>query len=270
MKTFATFVTKFAKPIIVIWTILFLTLAYFAIQLPSKLQGDGFFFEGDHTRVTEELSETFDLPAKTIFVLFDNKSEQFITEALTNLQQVEEIKTITSPVEVEALNKDGYAYAMLDFDNTVIDYFPIIDEIREILEDEEGISITGEPVISKDINLASQKDLMKAETIGVPIAIVVLLLAFGTIVSALLPIIVGATTVISAFGILTLLSGTFNLSIFVLNIVPMLGLALSIDFALLFINRYREEREHSSIEQMPFKLRFKQLAVRLFFQRFAS
>ena len=109
-----------------------------------------------------------------------------------------------------------------------------------------GISITGEPVISKDINVASQKDLMKAEAIGVPIAIIVLLLAFGTIVSALLPIIVGGATVISAFGILTLLSGTFNLSIFVLNIVPMLGLALSIDFALLFINRYREEREHTS------------------------
>ncbi len=96
---------------------------------------------------------------------------------------------------------------------------------------------------------------MTAEAIGVPIALVVLLLAFGTVVSALLPIIVGAITVVSAFGILTLLSGQVNLSIFILNIVPMLGLALSIDFALLFINRYREERErHDVVEAVQISM----------------
>ena len=53
---------------------------------------------------------------------------------------------------------------------------------------------------------------------------------------------IGIVTVVSSFGILTILGGQMDLSIFVLNIIPMLGLALSIDFALLFISRYREER----------------------------
>lgn len=249
MHTFAKFVTKFAKSIIAIWLVLFIVMAYFAIQLPSKLQGDGFFVKDDHIRVTEELSETFGLPAKTIFVLFENKTDEEINVTLQEFQQVEEIASVTSPIGVEALNKEGIAYATLNFDNTIDDYFPIIDELREIIGDDKGIALTGEPVISKDINIASQKDLMKAEAIGVPIAIIVLLLAFGTIVSALLPVLVGGITVVAAFGVLTLLSDTFNLSIFVLNIVPMLGLALSIDFALLFINRYREERAQSSIEK---------------------
>ena len=247
MQTFAKFVTKFAKPIVVTWIILFIILAVFALQLTSKLQGDGFSYDGDYQRVTAELSETFGLPASTIFVLFDNKSDEDIERILINLEEVEEIDKITSPIGVESLNKDNLSYALLDFNNTVEDYFPIIDEIREIVDEEKGISITGAPVISKDTNVASQKDLMTAEAIGVPIALVVLLLAFGTVVSALLPIIVGAITVVSAFGILTLLSGQVNLSIFILNIVPMLGLALSIDFALLFINRYREEREHHDV-----------------------
>lgn len=247
MQTFAKFVTKFAKPIVAAWTILFIILTVFALQLPSKLQGDGFSYNGDYQRVTAELSETFGLPASTIFVLFDSKSDEEIERVLTNLEAVEEIDKITSPIGVESLNKDNLSYAMLDFDNTVEDYFPIIDEIREITDQEKGISITGAPVISKDTNLASQKDLMTAEAIGVPIALVVLLLAFGTVVSALLPIIVGAITVVTAFGVLTLFSGQVNLSIFILNIVPMLGLALSIDFALLFINRYREEREHHDV-----------------------
>ncbi|MER2115212.1 MAG: MMPL family transporter, partial [Solibacillus isronensis] len=138
---------------------------------------------------------------------------------------------------------------MLEFDNTVDDYFPIIDELREKLGESNGISITGEPVISKDINVASQNDLIKAETIGLPIALIVLLLAFGTIVASLLPILVGGATVVITLGLLALLGDSVNLSIFVLNIVPMLGLALSIDFALLLINRYREERNTKSIEQ---------------------
>ncbi|MEK4626885.1 MMPL family transporter [Solibacillus sp. FSL R7-0682] len=248
MKHFAAYVTKFAKPIIAIWIVLFVLLAYFAIQLPSKLQGDGFFVDDEHVRVTEQLSETFDLPAKTIFVLFQNQSDEQIEALLTELKNINEISSITSPIGVANLNKDGYAYALLDFDNTITDFFPIIDEIRKVIGENPSVSITGEPVISKDINTASQKDLMKAEAIGIPIALVVLLLAFGTVVASLLPILVGGATVIMALGIVALLGDTFNLSIFVLNIVPMLGLALSIDFALLFINRYREERNMDSVE----------------------
>ncbi|WP_431028277.1 MMPL family transporter [Lysinibacillus sp. LZ02] len=249
MQAIAKLVTQYAKTIIVIWILFFITMAYFAMQLPSKLQGDGFFVKDDHIRVTEELSETFGLPAKTIFVLFEDKTGPEIERVLSNLEAVEEIDSIASPNDIEAYNRDHLAYATLNFDNSIKDYFPIIDEIRDILAGEEGIEITGQPVISKDINVASQNDLMKAETIGVPIAIIVLLLAFGTVVSSLLPVLVGGATVVAAFGILTLLSGNVNLSIFILNIVPMLGLALSIDFALLFINRYREERGQKSIEE---------------------
>lgn len=249
MKQFAAFITKFAKPIVVLWCALLLVLAFFAFQLPSKLQGDGFFYDGDHAYVTNELSETFNLPEKTIFVLFEDKTDKEISSALESLETIEEIQTITSPVGVEELNKNSYAYGMLEFDNTVDDYFPIIDELREKLGENNGISITGEPVISKDINVASQNDLIKAETIGLPIALIVLLLAFGTIVASLLPILVGGATVVITLGLLALLGDNVNLSIFVLNIVPMLGLALSIDFALLLINRYREERNTQSIEQ---------------------
>ncbi|HEY4622294.1 MAG TPA: MMPL family transporter, partial [Solibacillus sp.] len=159
------------------------------------------------------------------------------------------VHAMTSPVGNAALNKGNYAYGLLEFDNTIIDYFPIIDDIREIIDKEQGISITGEPVISKDINVASQKDLIKAEAIGLPIALIVLLLAFGSIVASLLPLLIGGATVVIALGILTLLGDQFNLSIFVMNIVPMLGLALSIDFALLFINRYREERAQHSVNE---------------------
>lgn len=248
MKTFSAFITAHAKAIVVIWLIIFLAMAYFALQLPGKLQGDGFFVEADHTYVTNELAEKFDLPSNTILVVFDPAEDQKIEDTLKKLDNIKEIHSIQSPLEDSSLRKDGIAYAMVHIKNDVENLPDIVEEFRSLIE-KDGISITGGPVISADINTASQKDLASAEAIGLPIAIVVLLLAFGTVVASILPIVIGVVTVVTAFGMMTLLSANVNLSIFVLNIVPMLGLALSIDFALLFINRYREERTHTSIAQ---------------------
>lgn len=248
MKTFSAFITAHAKAIVALWFVIFITMAMFAIQLPSKLHGDGFFVKGDHTYVTNELAKTFDLPSDTILVVFNPADEKKIQDTLKKLENVKEIHSIQSPLDDASLQKNGIAYAMVHIKNNV-DHLPnVVKDIRSFIED-DGVSITGGPVISADINTASQKDLASAEAIGLPIAIIVLLLAFGTVVASILPIIIGIVTVITAFGMLTLFSGPINLSIFVLNIVPMLGLALSIDFALLFINRYREERAHTSIVQ---------------------
>lgn len=249
MKSFSTFVTKHAKAFFAIWIILFIIMAFFAAQLPQKLEGDGFSVEDDHTKATEELNKTFNLPEKTIFVVFENKTTEQISNILKDLSKVKEISSITSPIDKKDLNKGGVSYAILAFDHTVNDYPSIVHEIRDILHNDDGVSITGEPVISEDINVASQKDLASAETIGLPITIIVLLLAFGTIVSALLPILIGGISIVIALGILAILGDSFSLSIFILNITPMLGLALSIDFALLFINRYREERLNTSVQE---------------------
>ncbi|MEK5233691.1 MMPL family transporter [Lysinibacillus sp. FSL K6-0232] len=248
MKTFSAFITAHAKAIVVIWLIIFLAMAFFALQLPSKLQGDGFFVEADHTYVTNKLAETFDLPSDTILIVFDPAEDQKIEHTLKKLDNIEEIHSIQSPLEDASLRKDGIAYAMVHLKNDSDNLPDIVKEFRSSIE-EDGVHITGGPVISADINTASQKDLASAEAIGLPIAIIVLLLAFGTVIASILPIVIGIVTVVTAFGIMTLLSGSMNLSIFVLNIVPMLGLALSIDFALLFINRYREERTHTSVVQ---------------------
>ncbi|KOP81045.1 hypothetical protein AMS59_00960 [Lysinibacillus sp. FJAT-14745] len=248
MKSFSTFITTHVKAIVALWFVIFISMAIFAIQLPSKLHGDGFFVKGDHTYVTNELAKTFDLPSDTILVVFNPADDKKIQETLKKLKKIKEIHSIQSPLDDPSLQKNGIAYAMVHIKNNV-DHLPdVVKDIRSLIEN-DGVSITGGPVISADINTASQKDLASAEAIGLPIAIIVLLLAFGTVVASILPIIIGVVTVVTAFGILTLFSGNVNLSIFVLNIVPMLGLALSIDFALLFINRYREERAHSSIVQ---------------------
>ncbi|SDN43319.1 putative drug exporter of the RND superfamily [Psychrobacillus sp. OK028] len=248
MKGLSNIVTSHYKVVLSIWSILFVVLAVLAIRLPGLLEGDGFSTDGEHAEVMEELTNTFDFPAESLFVVFDQTSDSTIEETLQKIEQLELAESIQSPLEDDSLYKDHVAYAMLHFESDT-DMSGAVDDIREAIGGEQGVTLTGGAAINKDINSASQKDLASAEAIGLPIAIIVLLLAFGSVVAAFIPLAIGIVTVVSAFGVMTLFSETMDLSIFVMNIIPMLGLALSIDFALLFINRYKEEIAKNSIEE---------------------
>jgi RND superfamily putative drug exporter len=249
MKFLSNLVTNHYKIILIAWLLIFAILAVFAIRLPSLLEGDGFSTDGEHAAVMEELSDTFNLPAETLFLVFNQTSDETIKQTIAEIERIKIAESIQSPLEDKTLYKDHVAYAMLHFNSDTVDMNEVVDTIREYIDDEKGVTLTGGAAINKDINSASQKDLVQAEAIGLPIAIIVLILAFGSIVAAFIPLIIGIVTVISAFGIMTLLSGTMDLSIFVMNIIPMLGLALSIDFALLLINRYKEELGKSTMQE---------------------
>lgn len=247
LRTLARFVTSSYKYIIFAWIAIFVLMAIFAIRLPSMLQGDGFEMDGDHAAVMDIVSETFDMPAETMLLVFDHVGDEKISSTIEDIEKLELTSAIDSPLEDESLYKEDVSYALLHFGEENDNMSDVVTDIREIIGDQSGITLTGASAISKDINTASQKDLITAEAIGLPIAIIVLLFAFGTVVASMVPLMIGIVTVVSSFGILTILGAQIDLSIFVLNIIPMLGLALSIDFALLFISRFREERVRSDI-----------------------
>ncbi|GEK34199.1 MMPL family transporter [Kurthia sibirica] len=249
MTRYAQFITKHAKIIIALWLIIIVIGSFFALKLPSQLQGDGFEVDGQHAAVMKEVNKNFDVPAHSILVVFENKSDDAIKKTLQSIKKnITEIDTIQSPIELPQQHSKKLSYAVLNFNDTDEDLNPIVDNLRALTKKDPSVSYTGQPVISKDMNVASQSDLVQAEMIGLPIAIIVLLLAFGTVVAAILPILIGVATIITTFFIMVLIGDYVSLSIYVLNIIPMLGLALSIDFSLLFINRYREERLTNSIE----------------------
>ncbi|MEZ7173438.1 MMPL family transporter [Sporosarcina sp. OR05] len=247
MRTLARLVTKGYKSIIIAWAALFVVMAIFAIRLPGLLEGDGFRMDAEHERVMKIASETFDLPAETMFVVFEDVTDEKVATTLEDIEKLGLTSEIVSPLEQEEQYTDTVSYAMLHFDNTDRDMAKVVTEMRDTIGEQKGVVLTGQSAFTKDINEASQRDLMKAEAIGLPIAIIILLFAFGTIMASVVPLIVGITTIVTTFGILSLIGGQLDLAIFVLNIVPMLGLALSIDFSLLFISRYREERLKSDI-----------------------
>ena len=99
----------------------------------------------------------------------------------------------------------------------------------------------GGAAVGGDISGQVSSDLALAEAIAVPITMVLLVLAFGSVVAALLPLVIGLLAVMATFAELYVLGSVTNVSIFAINLTTALGLGLGIDYALLMVSRFREE-----------------------------
>ncbi len=105
---------------------------------------------------------------------------------------------------------------------------------------EVKLELTGETPLNFDIRKASADDVRHAETLAIPATLALLLLAFGSVVAALAPVVVGQLAIASALALAGFLALRWHLSILVQNLSTMLGLGLGIDYALLMVSRFRE------------------------------
>jgi putative drug exporter of the RND superfamily len=102
------------------------------------------------------------------------------------------------------------------------------------------LELTGETPLNFDIRKASADDVQHAESLVIPGTLALLLLAFGSLVAALIPVAIGQLAIASALAIAGFLARRWHLSILVQNLSTMLGLGLGIDYALLMVSRFRE------------------------------
>jgi RND superfamily putative drug exporter len=104
--------------------------------------------------------------------------------------------------------------------------------------------VAGEATAAKDANAIAEQDLKQGETIGIVAALVILIVVFGALAAAVVPIVLAVMAIVVALGLVSLLGVAFDLSFLVTNMVTMIGLAVGIDYSLFIVSRYREERAH--------------------------
>jgi len=111
------------------------------------------------------------------------------------------------------------------------------------------VAITGDHTVSNDFNTLSQSDLEHGELeFGLPAALIVLLLVFGALVAGLVPVLMAIISILVGLGLVALLSLEFGFSVFIVNMLTGMGLALGIDYSLFVISRFREERTHGLVK----------------------
>lgn len=103
-------------------------------------------------------------------------------------------------------------------------------------------SVAGLPVVIDSLVSSSERATKLGELIAVPILLIVLLLVFRSVIAAVMPIVIGGAVVAATRGLLAILHNFMQLDLFAIGVVGMMGLALGVDYSLLVISRFREER----------------------------
>ena len=121
-----------------------------------------------------------------------------------------------------------------------------VEHILDIVEEADAASdfrvlIGGTATISVETNELVRHDLEQGERVGVPVALLILVVLFGAIVAALVPIGLSVICIIAALGLAALIGQVFELVFFVTLMITMIGLAVGIDYSLLIISRFRDE-----------------------------
>uniref|UniRef100_UPI0035E44E70 MMPL family transporter n=1 Tax=Paenibacillus planticolens TaxID=2654976 RepID=UPI0035E44E70 len=243
---------RFRWLVLIIGVLLLLSFAIFAQKTPGILKDNGFTPKGSESdRGLIQLRDELGVPLTSLNLVYtgigldmtEKAQQQAIMDSLSELKKlpyVESVNFITTPrneghTDVQAVT------VSLDLDtDPALEKYP---ELKERVHPPAGMKVyvTGGPAILHDMQEASKHDIAKSEAIGLPIALIVLLIVFGTLVAALLPMIVGLMSVTLTLGITYFIAQHQSLSNFLPNMVTMLGLAVGIDYALFLVSRFREE-----------------------------
>ncbi|MGH2734762.1 MAG: MMPL family transporter, partial [Actinomycetota bacterium] len=104
-----------------------------------------------------------------------------------------------------------------------------------------AVSVGGTGPVFHEVSTQVEEDLVRAESIAIPITLILLVFVFGSVIAATLPLAIGVFAIIGSFFALYVITEFADVSIFALNLITMLGLGLGIDYSLFIVSRYREE-----------------------------
>ena len=121
-----------------------------------------------------------------------------------------------------------------------------IPAIKQVIADNRAsgfrVQVSGMAALNEDFNRVAEEDLARGESIGILAALIILVVVFGAVVAALVPILVAVAAIAVAVGLVAVVGQAFEFSFFVTNVITMMGLAVGIDYSLFVVSRYREER----------------------------
>lgn len=248
------FINRFRWPIIVLWILIILGCIPFMHKIMEPFKTTGFVDEHSSSANTEHyLDKKFKYDSNNKFLimyhsskLFDSDSDYLekIKKSLADLDNFPIKHQIILPYKKQQVSKDKHTVYVVVIIKT---QKPISDELLTLFKDSikkpkhMTLQIGGEPQFVENVTHQTQIDLYKADLIAAPVALITLILVFGSVVAAILPIILGGGCSLIILTSLYFFGHHFTLSVFTINIALLLGLCLCLDYSLFFINRFREE-----------------------------
>ncbi len=267
--------------IVAIWVVLIIL----AVGLASGL-GDALTTEGDFTnkpesvRADDLLKERMrggqDQPVtETVIVRSESATvddpafQQVVAQTAAGLRAIPEIvATVTTydeavaagaPEAAQMVSADRHTALIAvtlvgDIDTAADNANAYLDAVTAQRRDGYQVLTVGDISVGERFSKLAESDLVKGEGYGLLAALIVLVIVFGALVVAGVPIALAIVSIIVAVGMTAVVGRFMDLSFFVLNMITMIGLAVGIDYALFIVSRYREERRRGHAKQQAIEI----------------
>ena len=248
------FAADHVRAITVAWAIVAVALAAFAPKVETALSGAGWQADGSESvqartligrsfagRSSSALTVVVHSPSVTT-------SAPEFRRALLRVERLlaadGRVASVQRPRPGASISADGHTAVVTagaKGDPTAM--VAAADELKPALERAGGpsvsVSLTGSPAMWSDFNTANKAAMMKSELLSWPVTMAIIVLAFGSLVAAGLPLLLTILGLVASAGLLALLTGVFDISIWAMNFALMFSLALGIDYALFIVHRFR-------------------------------
>jgi RND superfamily putative drug exporter len=238
------------------WALLLLVAAPFAFRTSEALRSGG-FIRGDleSARAKALLEGEIGVPQAAVVVVFHSDTmragepgfEAAAAAAVAGIPTAPYATgTLPHTLARRQVSSDGHTAYDVVFLGLSADDSPLaLPGLRAALRTDASpdvqVGLAGGPAFYGDVQDVSESDLRRSELISLPLAALALLIVFGSVVAAGLPLAVGGAAVVTALAGIYLAAQLIPMSIFVLNLATLLGLGLGVDYSLLMTSRFREE-----------------------------
>ncbi len=231
------------------------------VQAFGNLSGGGYNDPtSDSAKVTSILVEDFNQNDPEVVLIADmgrsvdapeaQNSAALITRALEAVVGVESVSSyysLGSPATLRSTDGEAtYFFVQLEADVSMTKVSRVIQDQFTGANYGATLYVVGVGAVTSEVNHTIEDDLIKAESIAIPIVILLMVFVFGSVVAAGLPLIIAVLTILGSFFFIWISSLLTETSTFSVNLVTGLGLGLGIDYALLMVNRFREERQRQA------------------------
>ncbi len=258
------FVVRRRWAIVILWAVLLLAAIPLAPQVVGRLRAGGFILDDlESARAKALLQDELGAPPSAVVVVLHSETlvagtaafEAAAADAIRRVPAAPYVARIQphtfAPRQV---SRDGHtAYDVVFLSIAPDDSPAALPGIRAALGQPAGLEVqlAGGPAFYGDVQSVSEADLRRSEIVSLPLAAIALLLVFGSVVAAAIPLIVGGSAVVVALAAIFLVASVTPMSIFVLNLATLLGLGLGVDYSLLMTSRFREEMAARSDDPSP-------------------
>jgi RND superfamily putative drug exporter len=271
IKRSAMFSYRHKWPVIAVWLVMFVAMSAVSGRLADVLTQDLNDLSGsDSSKAQELIQDRFGKLPYTESIVLRSEAEgtdaptfqRVVYELSSRLRGLEGVRSVSTYLDgggESLVSEDGHAaltQVMLvgpELKDAKEQVEPVLNVFHS-METPRGytLNIVGNASSSKEISEIDDHDLKRAETLGIPIAVIVMTLTFGSLVAAGVPLLLGVAAIVLAMGAVALMGEAFDLSSTITSMITMVGLAVGIDYSMFIVGRYRQEiaRGRTPLEAM--------------------